>query len=70
MGFGAQGKRETNNNNRAIIEPWRTSMDLAKDSINHDLGLLILDDPPIHAAQMFLDDISAVSGARCSRTSA
>ncbi|XP_004305696.1 PREDICTED: putative ribonuclease H protein At1g65750-like [Fragaria vesca subsp. vesca] len=41
-------------------EGYMTADVLAKDNINHDLGLLMLDDPLIHAAQMFLDDISAV----------
>ncbi|PRQ45097.1 putative ribonuclease H-like domain-containing protein [Rosa chinensis] len=41
-----------------------TADSLAKNSINHELGLIIFEYPPVHAAQPYLDDISAVSRAR------
>ncbi|PRQ45577.1 hypothetical protein RchiOBHm_Chr3g0492911 [Rosa chinensis] len=37
---------------------------LAKNSINHDLGIITFESPPIHAAQAYLEDIAAVSRVR------
>ncbi|XP_004305448.1 PREDICTED: putative ribonuclease H protein At1g65750-like [Fragaria vesca subsp. vesca] len=37
---------------------------LAKSSISHDLGFISFEDPPVHAAQAFLDDLSSTVRAR------
>lgn len=37
---------------------------LAKNSLNHDLGLVTFDSPPVHAGQVFLADLDGFSRAR------
>ena len=41
-----------------------TADSLAKESINHEKGLVIFYSPPIHASQSFLDDLAAVTRTR------
>lgn len=36
----------------------------AKNSINHESGVVDFDNPPIHAAHAFLDDLEGVSRTR------
>ncbi|KAL6228121.1 hypothetical protein ACLB2K_002075 [Fragaria x ananassa] len=44
-------------------ETWLLML-LPKIASNHSFGLVLFDNPPIHAAQSYLDDISAMSRAR------
>lgn len=37
---------------------------LAKNAINNEYGVLILDNPPCHASQAYLADLDYVSRAR------
>ncbi|KAL6180150.1 hypothetical protein ACLB2K_046817 [Fragaria x ananassa] len=41
-----------------------TADSLAKCSISNELGLIIFEDPPVHAIPAYLDDLAAVTRAR------